>query len=70
MNHAKESGFAWQLGAGIGYEFEPGKQITLDYRYFNGPRVDPVQFGSFLIDDVIDYDYSAHNIMIGVRLGL
>ncbi len=66
--HGTESGFAWQLGAGIGYEFAPGKQITLDYRYFNGPTMDNVQFNK--VENDIDYDYSAHNIMIGVRLGL
>ena len=70
--HGTESGFAWQLGAGLGYEFAPGKQITLDYRYFNGPTIgniqDNVQFNGMEQD--IDYDYSAHNVMIGVRLGL
>jgi opacity protein-like surface antigen len=66
--HGDESGFAWQLGAGIGYEFAPGKQITLDYRFFNGPTMDNVQFHE--VENDIDYDYSAHNVMIGVRLGL
>jgi len=66
--HGDESGFAWQLGAGMGYEFAPGKQISLDYRFFNGPTMDNVQFHE--LENDIDYDYSAHNVMIGVRLGL
>ncbi len=66
--HGTESGFAWQLGAGVGYEFAPGKQITLDYRYFNGPTLDNVQFGE--VENDIDYDYSAHNLMLGIKLGI
>ncbi len=66
--HGTESGFAWQLGAGIGYEFAPGKQVTFDYRYFNGPSMDNVQFHE--IENDIDYDYSAHNVMIGMRFAL
>ena len=66
--HGDESGFAWQLGAGVGYEFAPGKQITLDYRYFNGPTLDDVQFNG--IENDVDYDYASQNVMIGVRLGL
>ena len=54
--------------AGIGYEFAPGKQISLDYRFFNGPTMDNVQFHE--LENDIDYDYQAHNVMIGVRLGL
>ena len=66
--HGTESGFAWQLGAGVGYEFAPGKQITFDYRYFNGPTLDNVQFGE--VENDVDYDYSAHNLMLGIKLGL
>jgi len=68
----EESGFAWQLGAGIGYEFAPGKQITLDYRYFRGPAIDELELsvgGSTTILET-DYDYKAHNIMLGVKIGL
>ncbi|TDI62923.1 MAG: porin family protein, partial [Alphaproteobacteria bacterium] len=67
---AKESGFAWQLGAGIGYEFAPNKQITLDYRYFRGPEIDSVRFAFTSNTDLdLDYDYKAHSLMIGMKAG-
>ena len=66
------SGFAWQLGAGIGYEFDPGKQLTLEYRYFNGPEIDDfaVNADERVEDQPGDYDYDSHNVMIGMKFGL
>jgi len=60
------------LGAGIGYEFAPGKQITLDYRYFNGPKMGDVDLvvGGSATEVDIGYDYEAHNIMLGIKLGI
>ena len=34
-----ESGFAWQVGAGVNYELEQGVRLGLGYRYFRGPDV-------------------------------
>jgi opacity protein-like surface antigen len=62
--HGDESGFAWQLGAGIGYEFAPGKQITLDYRWFNVTEIEDNTF------DALGNDLDGHNLLIGVRLDL
>lgn len=33
----RENGFAWQLGAGFNYEVQPGVNLGLGYRYFEGP---------------------------------
>ena len=33
----QESGFAWQLGAGLNYEIQDGIHLGLGYRYFRGP---------------------------------
>jgi len=62
--HGTDSGFAWQLGAGIGYEFAPGKQITLDYRWFNVTDLDDDQFQE------LDNDLDSQVFMIGLRLDL
>jgi len=35
----EESGFAFQLGAGLNFDIQPGLQGTLGYRYFEGPDV-------------------------------
>ena len=35
-----ENGFAWQLGAGFNYEVQPGVNVGLGYRYFEGPDVE------------------------------
>ena len=57
---------------GVGYEFDPGKQITLEYRYFNGPEIDEfnVHGDDRIEDQPADYDYSSHNVMIGMKFGL
>lgn len=36
----RENGFAWQLGAGFNYEVQPGVNLGLGYRYFEGPTND------------------------------
>jgi opacity protein-like surface antigen len=33
------SGFAWQLGAGINFDISPNVMLGVGYRYFNGPEV-------------------------------
>lgn len=69
---ADESGFAWQLGAGIGYDISDYQQITLSYRYFNGPTIDKAKLsvlGYTTVVDDFDYDYDAHSIMLGFKAG-
>lgn len=34
-----DSGFAWQLGAGINFEISPNAKLGVGYRYFEGPDV-------------------------------
>jgi len=68
---AEESGFAWQLGAGLGYEFAENKQIMLDYRYFRGPELDSLTAsvgGAATVVDP-DYEYDAHSLMLGFKAG-
>src|SRR5689334_13574900 len=34
-----ESGFAWQVGAGVNYDVQDGVRLGLGYRYFRGPDI-------------------------------
>ena len=66
-----KSGFAWQVGGGLGYEFKPNRQLTLDYRYFRGPKVDEMNVSVGGAATVIDpqYEYEAQSIMLGFKAG-
>ena len=56
--------FAYQIGAGLGYEVTPTTTISLGYRFF--ATADPDFTG---IDDVpFDAEYHSHNIEIGLRI--
>ena len=66
--HGDDSGFAWQLGGGLAWEVAPGKDFTVEYRYFNGPDIDEARVGARTIP--IDYDYQAHSVMAGFKVGL
>ena len=53
--------FAWQLGAGVAYQFTPRVEATADYRWFN--TEDP----SFEDDGETELDYGTHNALLGLR---
>lgn len=53
--------FAWQLGAGVAYQFTPRVAATADYRWFN--TEDP----SFQDDGETEVDYGTHNALLGLR---
>lgn len=55
--------FAYQLGAGVGYEVSPTLTITADYRFF--ATENPV-FADFAGDN-IEFEYMNHSILIGAR---
>jgi len=54
-----DTGFAFQLGAGIGYEVTENVTLDLRYRYFSIPD---------LKFDNIETDLSSHNITAGIRI--
>jgi outer membrane immunogenic protein len=56
--------FAFQLGAGIGYEVLPAAILSLDYRYFQA--VDPT-FKDQVLGTSFRSEYHAHDIRLGVR---
>ena len=57
--------FAWQLGAGVGWEVSSNVTIGLDYRWF--ATADP-EFENTAGSD-FDSEYSSHNFMASVRYG-
>jgi len=53
--------FAYQLGAGIGFEASPNVTLDLGYRYFATSDVEP--------EDDVEVSIASHNVMAGVRVG-
>ncbi|MDO3377331.1 outer membrane protein [Geoalkalibacter halelectricus] len=57
--------FAYQLGAGVGWEFMPNLTLDLGYRYF--ATADP-EFRD-VDGDKFESEYKSHNLMLGLRIG-
>lgn len=56
--------FAYQLGAGIGFQVSPRLTVTADYRYF---ATADGEFSATAGGTVFDGEYSNSTILIGVR---
>lgn len=56
--------FAYQLGAGIGYEVSPTLTMTADYRYFATDDVELTDAFGFPFDT----EYSSSTFLIGARM--
>lgn len=52
--------FAWQLGAGIGYEVSASTTIDLGYRYLKPEGIE-------CPSHVTDVSWESHNILVGIR---
>ena len=64
----RDTVFAWQVGAGLGYEFgDQGAVVSFDYRYHGTSK--PTFTGAVTKTD-FDAEYSGHYFGIGVRFGL
>lgn len=65
-----ESGFAWQLGAGVTYDLKPGMKLGLDYRYFDGPSLHNVfsNFNSQVNVPDVDPPLDNQNHAVALRL--
>ena len=62
----EESGFAYQLGAGINYPIQPGVNIGLGYRYFRGPEIKNNVFVGK--NDVLNFKNENHSVMLNVTI--
>jgi outer membrane immunogenic protein len=56
--------FAFQLGAGVGYEIVPAIVLTLDYRYIQ--TSDPT-FKDLVLGTRFQSEYHAHDLRLGAR---
>ncbi|MBI1212172.1 MAG: outer membrane beta-barrel protein [Alphaproteobacteria bacterium] len=61
----EESGFAWQLGAGLNYEIQDGVRLGVGYRYFRGPDVKNKVFVGFL---PVTFDHDDHTVQLELSI--
>ena len=60
-----DSGFAWQLIAGVGYDLSPQATISVDYRYFSTSA--DVTSSAATGGTSSDVDLDSHTVMFGLR---
>jgi opacity protein-like surface antigen len=61
---ATDWGFAYQVGAGLGYDLGNGMTLSAQYRYFNTGAMD------LSLADQIEVNLESHNFLIGVNIPL
>ncbi len=67
---AEESGFAFQLGAGLTMDIQPGLKANIGYRYFEGPDISlgaPHPSDNPLAGDIENQN---HSVTVGLIVGL
>ena len=57
-------GFAYQLGAGLGFELGNGMMLSAQYRYFNTGAMD------LSLADQIEVNLESHNFLLGLNIPL
>jgi opacity protein-like surface antigen len=68
-NTFSESGFAWQLGAGIHLPIDERHTLGIGYRYFSGPDVTiPAESEANLLSGSVDTE--SHAVTVGLTVGL
>ena len=60
----EDAGFAWQLGAGLGYAVTERATVSLDYRYFS-TSADATSNVFSAVESEVDLD--SHTVMLGLR---
>jgi outer membrane autotransporter protein len=65
---AEHEDFAWQLGAGINYQFTPGASIGLGYRYLDSGQQG--SFKSFFGTTVDVGDVTHQDVLLSINFGL
>ena len=68
------SGFAWQLGAGVNFPIKPGVSMGLGYRYFRGPEVTVLSIGEVsgccTNASQADVDTENHSVVLNLDVSL
>ncbi len=71
MNYASygknQTNFAWQVGAGVAYNFTENVAVDLAYRYVNMGYMDCGTTVDAMVDVDVDAYLYAHEIMLGLR---
>jgi opacity protein-like surface antigen len=64
-----DSGFAWQIGAGVNFDVSPNVKLGVGYRYFKGPDV---TVGSLYAPNstLADVDAGQHAALVSVTFGM
>ena len=62
----EESGFAFQLGAGLNHPVAPGIDVGIGYRYFNGPNFDPIFVGKNSLP--VGFDNENHSVLVNLTI--
>lgn len=64
-----DSGFAWQLGAGINFDVSPNMKLGVGYRYLEGPDV---TVGSIYAPNgaTADVDSENHSAIVSLTIGM
>ena len=61
----QDSGFAWQLGAGLGFSITEQATLSLDYRYFSTSADVQTTAAAGSVNSDVDLD--SHTVMLGLR---
>jgi opacity protein-like surface antigen len=61
---ASDWGFAYQIGAGLGYDLGNGMMLSAQYRYFNTGAMD------LSLADQIEVNLESHNFLVGLNIPL
>lgn len=64
-----DSGFAWQLGAGINFDVSPNVKLGVGYRYFEGPDVTVGSLNTFNAATA-DVDSENHSAIVSLTFGM
>lgn len=64
-----DSGFAWQLGAGINFDVSPNIKLGVGYRYFEGPDVTVGSINT-LNSATSDVDSENHSALVSLTFGM
>jgi len=65
-----DNGFAWQLGAGFNYEVQPGVNVGVGYRYFQGPDVELFFGGKLGVISNPEIESNNHSLLINLNIDI
>jgi opacity protein-like surface antigen len=65
-----DSGFAWQLGAGIDFDVSPNMKLGVGYRYFEGPEVTVTAPGGGTSTAIGDLESENHSVLVNLRVAM